>query len=116
MLDLTLLQESIPDNEPRLHAVLAQFVEVARQTLTEIERITTETNAGELGDLAHRLKSSSLTAGAYALADSSQSLEDACRSADTQSITALKRNVHAEFKRAAETIAQRIAPGGMQGD
>ena len=111
VLDLTLLQEAIPDDEGRLCGVLARFVEVARQTLAELERVTVDVNMGEIADLAHRLKSSSLTAGAFALAESCQCMEDAGCSGDIRAITALKANVNAEFRRAAEAIERRIASG-----
>jgi two-component system sensor histidine kinase EvgS len=82
VLDLSILRETFGDDERRVGKLLDQFLAIADTLVSGIEEQAKAGNAEALADASHRLKSSSLTVGAFALAEACDALEEAGRSAD----------------------------------
>ena len=111
LLDLTLLRETFPDDESKIDHLLKRFIEIGRETLVEIARDIDRQDGAALGDSSHKLKSSALTAGALALAESCRKLEEAARQTNWSAIESLKSALIPEFDRVASAVARKMSAG-----
>jgi HPt (histidine-containing phosphotransfer) domain-containing protein len=99
VLDLSLLREVFPGNETRVEQFLERFVEIGDQLVGEIKFLIDQRNAETLAETSHRLKSSALTSGAFALAEACGALEEASLDADWTRITKIRAQLTTELKR-----------------
>ncbi len=80
----------IVGDDPDLHRMLlGKFVDPAKETAQQIKEAFDSGSAKDLGDLAHKLKSSARSIGANELADSCQALEIAGKGEDWKTINEL---------------------------
>jgi len=109
VVDPTALKEVLGINDK---AVLAgfyiDFLHTGAATIDEIQRAFDVQQGGEVGRLAHRLKSSARTIGANDLADCCLALEEAGRSGDLQSITLHMSKLPLYFSRVGQWIEQHV--------
>jgi signal transduction histidine kinase/CheY-like chemotaxis protein/GAF domain-containing protein/HPt (histidine-containing phosphotransfer) domain-containing protein len=80
-IDRAALRTWMGDDEGAIRAVLASFVESAREVQREIEAALATTDAAGLNAAAHKLKGASLTIGAHGLAAIATQLEVAAENA-----------------------------------
>jgi|GEM_PF-1663320 len=85
-IDPSALEEIFGDDEDTLREILLDFVEPAQGIVREIEDAYEAKSATAVGAAAHKLKSSSRTVGANALADLCAELEAAGKSDDWDTI------------------------------
>ena len=78
-IDLAVLTEVVGDNIEAHHRLLRTYVDALPETLDIIQQACNAGNHDQLGEYAHRLKSSSSSLGATQLASLCQTLELACR-------------------------------------
>ncbi len=76
-LDLSMLRELVGDDAETLRSLLRQYEEELRGALLEMQRAQAMAQTQRMQELAHRLKSSSRSVGAVALADCLQRIESA---------------------------------------
>jgi len=83
VIDLSVLERFFNDGDPaRIRKIAALFIKDARETLREMEVARQERDLTALGQLGHRLKSSSLMTGASGLGHLCGELEIAGRQND----------------------------------
>jgi PAS domain S-box-containing protein len=76
----TFLRETFGDDDELVREILMDFVEPARDTVSEIDTAFSARDAAAIGAAAHKLKSSSRSVGAETLADLCANLEKAGKS------------------------------------
>ncbi|MFZ1990431.1 MAG: response regulator [Alphaproteobacteria bacterium] len=104
VLDLSLLREIYPDNESRIGQLIARFLAIADEIAGDIDRLADQRNGDELADASHKLKSSALTSGAFALAEVCGTLEEAGRDLDWLTISVARHQLGPELERVRRAI------------
>jgi len=100
--------ESVFGNDPgTIGEILDEFLISAKQTVEEIEQAFEQHAASDIGFLAHRLKSSSRTVGAFALAALCEVLERAGKASDWPVIEAKVPRLHEGMRGVASSITKR---------
>lgn len=96
--DPSILTTIVGDN-PALHReLLESFVETAPEIISEIHQAFEARSGDQIGRLCHKLKSSSRTIGANALADLCAALESAGKGDDWQAVTVLHADLDERFE------------------
>ena len=80
--DASALAGIFGDDTETIGEILAEFIDPAWQTVAGIEAAFEQRNCGDIGALGHKLKSSSRSIGADALADLCLVLETAGKAGD----------------------------------
>ncbi|WP_295623335.1 Hpt domain-containing protein [uncultured Nitrosomonas sp.] len=75
--DIAKMRLMFHDNSVLVRKFCLKFIEVANDTLSEMEVAQTEKDLSALGCLGHKLKSSARTIGALSFADLCEALEEA---------------------------------------
>jgi PAS domain S-box-containing protein len=86
VVDPKFLRETFGDDEELINEILQDFVDPARTAVAEIDAAFESRDAVGIGAAAHKLKSSSRSIGAEALADLCADLEEAGKADDWDSI------------------------------
>jgi len=98
----------IVGDDPDLHRTfLENFLDPASQTVAEIHTAFEAGSAGQVADLAHKLKSSARTIGANALADLCGELENTGRADDWNKIMPLHAVLDEHFEAVRDFITAR---------
>jgi PAS domain S-box-containing protein len=82
VIDIGVLKALVGDDEDAVRELLAEYLDSVRQQTEEVRRAAGDGDIGLAGSIAHKLKSSSLSVGARALADACAELEHAARVGD----------------------------------
>lgn len=95
--DPSILTQIVGD-DPKLHRqFLEKFVDPASQTISEIHAAFDAGSAEQVGELGHKLKSSSRTIGANALADLCEGMEQAGKADNWEKIEILHAKLDEKF-------------------
>jgi|GEM_PF-966452 len=97
-IDTSILDKIVGKNQGLQRQLLKGFVEPAIVMVDDIHRAFADGTVEEVGALGHKLKSSSRTIGANALADLCEELEFAGKSGDRTKVEALHNNLDGLFK------------------
>jgi len=107
VVDVQSLIETLGTDDPTMLAdFYLDFLRTEENTLVEIQQAYEVSNSGDIGRLAHRLKSSARAVGAHTLADCCLALEEAGKQADTPAIDALMRLFPELFSQVRTWIAR----------
>lgn len=104
-LDTSVLRELVGDDAETLQALLAQYAGELRQALPELQRLAAASELGALAQLAHRLKSSSRSVGATALADCLQGIESGAAQQRGEQLAAAVAELPALAERVLHALA-----------
>ena len=104
-IDPSALTSIFGDDPDTIREILADFVDPAWQTVTEIEAAFEQRNAKQIGALGHKLKSSSRAVGANALSDLCQALETAGEAEDWPAIEVAAPRLREHMQDVADYIA-----------
>ncbi|HCY64904.1 MAG TPA: hypothetical protein DHV59_19210 [Oxalobacteraceae bacterium] len=80
--DIGILKALVGDDEDAVHELLTEYLASTRLQAAELRRAACEGDIGLAGSIVHKLKSSSRSVGALALADACAELEEAARADD----------------------------------
>lgn len=84
--DVSVLRSLVGDDEEAVHQLLAEYLACLRRQGDELRRMADEGNLGQVGSVAHKLKSSSRSVGALAVAEACNELEKAAGHGDMPAV------------------------------
>lgn len=84
--DVSVLKSLVGDDEEAVHQLLAEYLACLRQQGEELRRTASEGSLGQVGSVAHKLKSSSRSVGALAVAEACNELEKAAKLGDKPAV------------------------------
>jgi CheY-like chemotaxis protein/HPt (histidine-containing phosphotransfer) domain-containing protein/two-component sensor histidine kinase len=111
VLDTAVLEKLVGNDRAVVDALLSDYLSSARELRRDLLAADAEQGARSIGDMAHRLKSSSRSVGALELASACQVLEDAsCRGSPAQ-VYAAKVRALAALEQVELRLAERPSAG-----
>ena len=105
--DASALAGIFGDDTETIGEILAEYIEPAWQTVAGIEAAFEQRNCGDIGALGHKLKSSSRSIGADALADLCLVLETAGKAGDWPVIEDAAPRLRGHMQQVADYIVER---------
>lgn len=102
--DIAKMRLMFHDNSVLVRKFGLKFIEVANDTLSEMEVAQTEKNLPALGRLGHKLKSSARTIGALSFADLCEALEKASANNNWPDAEALLAKIPLLLKRITQQL------------
>ena len=101
-LDINVLKRLIGDEPASLHSLLEDFLRAAVAGITALRAALAANDFGEVGSIAHQLKSSARSVGALSMGDTCAELENSSRLGD--------RSITAEAVAAFEAATDELLP------
>jgi DNA-binding response OmpR family regulator len=108
VLDTAVLERLVGDDRAVVEALLSDYLRSARELRTDLRTADAGHDIKRLGDLAHRLKSSSRSVGALVLASACQALEDASHRGNPALLCAATARVEAALEQVESRLSERL--------
>jgi PAS domain S-box-containing protein len=108
VLDTSVLVKLVGDDSAVVEALLSEYLSSARELHRDLQTADADHDIKRLGDMAHRLKSSSRSVGALDLASACQVLEDASRGGRPALLRAAKARVEDALEQVQSCLTERL--------
>jgi CheY-like chemotaxis protein len=108
VLDTAVLENLVGDDRAVVEALLSDYLGSARELRRDLQTADAGHDIQRLGDLAHRLKSSSRSVGALDLASACQALEDASHRGIPAPLRAATARVEAALEQLESRLIERL--------
>jgi PAS domain S-box-containing protein len=108
VLDTAVLERLVGDDRAVVEALLSDYLRSVRELRRDLQTADAEHDIKRLGDLAHRLKSSSRSVGALDLASACQALEDASHRGNPALLRAATVRVEAALEQVEARLSERL--------
>jgi PAS domain S-box-containing protein len=108
VLDTSALEKLVGDDSAVVEALLSEYLSNARELHRDLQAADAEHDIKRLGELAHRLKSSSRSVGALDLASACQALEDASHRGTPALLRGARARVEAALEQVESCLSERL--------
>ena len=108
-LDIAVLESVVGDDPMVVRDFLGQYQASAGRLATEARAALATDDVRRIGDVAHKLKSSSRSVGAVALGDLCAELENTCRAGTREGVAQVMKEFEAALQAADAQISQILA-------